>query len=643
MTFAVPGVDARLPRAKAYHVHGPITLDTNLLSTSGVSAWAIDEYLQAKTSLPRLGAAFLAAERKHGVNARFLLAAAMHELAWGRGAIARLKHNLFGYNAYDRDPFHYATAYATYAANINATAKFIRDFYLTPGGRWWGGQPTLRSMQQFWSSSGQWGINVSRIATSIHLDAVAGRSIKVSSPAVSSPLHGGDRATVELAWTGGAIPSGVRFVATWQPVELPADGPGTPVSPSASGDAAALDTTSVIDPTAAADVASSSSTAWPATDAPDPAARETVDARRAQTRSRSITLSVPVPDRPGGYALQVEMRDTDRRTLPRAQRVRIPTVDIRVWDDRAVSVELERGIDGTGGVLTITNTGREAIPSEPDLQPNAAAAPDAEALRSVITVTAIAGGPTRGTPITLLTEPLAADLLPGGSVSVDLPAIDQATGRAANWLSVGLSVLGNPTWLAASAPIGAWYPAPAAVNPSGDAPSAPDLVVDGERSQDQTPSPASPTPAPTATPAPSAAATPSNASSGTAAPKPVKRHYSEGSRRIVYRGSWGNASSSGYIGGNVRYSKTAGSTATFTFTGSSVRWIGPLGPTRGRALVLIDGRAVARVDLWRSSFVARAVLFTRSFKASGKHSLTIKVLSTPGRPYVAIDQLDIKP
>ena len=91
------------------------------------------------------------------------------------------------------------------------------------------------------------------------------------------------------------------------------------------------------------------------------------------------------------------------------------------------------------------------------------------------------------------------------------------------------------------------------------------------------------------------------------------------------------------MGGNVAWSKTPGSTATFTFTGSSVSWIGPQGPTRGLALVLLDGRAVARVDLWRPSFVTRAVLFSRSFRTAGRHTLTIQVLSTPSRPYVAID------
>ena len=231
MTVVVPTADARMPRARAYHAGGAITLDTNLLSVSGASAWAIDEYLKAKTSLPPLGIAFIAAEKRYGVNARFLLAAAMHESAWGTGYISRKKHNLFGYNAYDRDPLRFATAFASYAAGIDATARFIKESYLTPGGRWWGGRPTLRSMQQFWSSSHRWGIGVSRIATSIHLHSLARRSIRFAAPAVDGPLNGQSQASVRLTWTGGAIPAGVGFVATWRTIALDSEVVAGPLVP----------------------------------------------------------------------------------------------------------------------------------------------------------------------------------------------------------------------------------------------------------------------------------------------------------------------------------------------------------------------------------------------------------------------------
>ena len=622
LSLVATTADARVPWATRYHVGGPITLDTNLLSESGVSAWAIDEYLQAKTPLPPLGAAFISAEEKYGVNARFLLAAALHESAWGTSYISRVKHNLFGYNAYDRDPLRYASTYATYAANIDATAKFIRDFYLRPGGRWWGGQPTLRSMQQFWSSSHSWGINVSQIATSIHLDAIVGRSITFAPPIASGPLHGGSRTSIQLGWAGGAIPAGVVFVARWQPIELDA-------AVVAAGRTAA--------------VSPPSTTPTPTPDAKDtdlgkPAS---VAARRVRTAPRLITLTVAAPRAPGRYLLSVEMLDSSHGRLPAAQRVSIPGVEVRVWGERAVSYDIEPSLDGMGAVVRITNMGTATIPAVASQVPDDPSDPEAQTIRSVVTVTASASDPGNPAPVLLIASPLRGDLLPGASVTVDVPGIDAATGRATNWLSANLSVLDDASWLAACPPAGAWY------SDAGISAALPTGTAAPDGTASVTPTPTA-TPSPTASPTPSPAATAAPTPKPTAAPKPVKnpaaatparvaRAYSERSSAIGYRGSWGDAPFAGYSGGNVAWSRTPGASATFTFTGSSVSWIGPEGPTRGLALVRLDGRAIARIDLWRSSFVARAVLFSHAFRTTGRHTLTITVLPMPSHPYVAID------
>ena len=432
VSFAVPAVDAHVPRARHYRVGHAITLDTNLLSTSGASAWAINDDLLATTSLPPLGKAFIAAEARYGVNARFLLAAAMHESAWGTSYIARRKHNLFGYNAFDRDPSRYASAYATYAANIDATARFIKDFYLTPGGRWWGGAPTLRSMQRFWSSSHQWGIGVSRIASSIHLHTFAGSALEFTAPSVSGGLHGGDQASVQLKWAGGTIPAGVEFVAQFVPVELDADAVTAVPSTAANAEAGAVDGVGGASPII------------PASTGPAP---------RARSMARSITLTVAAPSQPGSYLLQMDMRDTGGGNLPAAQRVRIPRVAVRVWGDRAVSVDVEPSLDGTGAIVRITNTGRLAIPAVSSRGETGVGS--ADPILSMVTVTGSTGSADVA-PVTLLSVPLDVDLQPGASRTFDIPAIASATGRTMNWLAVSLSVLGDPNVLAASLPYGAW-------------------------------------------------------------------------------------------------------------------------------------------------------------------------------------------
>lgn len=643
MSLLATTANAGVPHARRYHVGGPITLDTNLRSRSGATAWAIDEYLAANTPLPPLGAAFIAAERKHGVNARFLLAAALHESGWGRSYISRVKHNLFGLNAYDRDPLRYASAHASYGASIRATAKFIKASYLTPGGRWWGGQPTLRSMQRYWSSSGRWGEAVSRIASSLHLRSLAGRKLRFAAPVLSGPLHGGDRASVRLSWSGGAIPAGVEFQATWRPIELDEEVVAAAIADAATAEVGALDLgaidTMAMSASRAAAV-SLSSVALPPTVTPRRSPPSTVAARRIQTKDRSIILAVPAPDEPGRYTLELELRDAGRGPLPARERVDIPGVEVRVFDDRAVTYDIDPSPDGAGAVLRITNTGRVTIPAAPEPAPFGSNGSRDEAVRSVVTVTAAAGPSADPRPVHLLASPIVADLAPGASISLVIPHLDVVTGRTTNWISVGLSVVGDARWLAASSSDGAWL---STVRPLATGTPTPSPTPTPSATPVPTPrATPTPTPAPVATPRPSTAPQPTARPTAAPSAKPVTRTYSEQSGKIRYRGGWHSAPYPGYIGGRVTWSTSPGASASFTFTGSSVRWIGPLGPTRGLALVLVDGRAVARVNLHRSTFVARAVLFARTFRHAGKHTVTIKVLSSPGHPYVAIDAFTVR-
>jgi hypothetical protein len=114
---------------------------------------------------------------------------------------------------------------------------------------------------------------------------------------------------------------------------------------------------------------------------------------------------------------------------------------------------------------------------------------------------------------------------------------------------------------------------------------------------------------------------------------------SEKSKQIAYRFAWLTARHSAYAGDHVRYATRKGASATITFTGTGIAWIGPTGPTRGTARVFIDGKAVASVNLRKSSFHARALLFSKKFATAGEHTLKI-VVTSRGRP-VAIDELII--
>lgn len=120
------------------------------------------------------------------------------------------------------------------------------------------------------------------------------------------------------------------------------------------------------------------------------------------------------------------------------------------------------------------------------------------------------------------------------------------------------------------------------------------------------------------------------------------RTLSERSRAIDYRGIWRVARHPGYGGDTVRYATARGASASLTFSGRGIVWYGPTGPTRGRARIYIDGGLVRTVDLRRPTFDPRAALFSTRWPRVGRHTIKIVVLSTRGRPMVAVDDFAIR-
>jgi hypothetical protein len=116
------------------------------------------------------------------------------------------------------------------------------------------------------------------------------------------------------------------------------------------------------------------------------------------------------------------------------------------------------------------------------------------------------------------------------------------------------------------------------------------------------------------------------------------QNVSDASKSITWKGKWGSVKLKTYLGGTVHWTKSKGATATLRFKGTSVAWVGPMGSTRGRAQIYLDGKRVATVDLKAASFHPRRILFAASVK-NGSHTLVIKALGTSGRPTVAIDAI----
>jgi hypothetical protein len=103
-----------------------------------------------------------------------------------------------------------------------------------------------------------------------------------------------------------------------------------------------------------------------------------------------------------------------------------------------------------------------------------------------------------------------------------------------------------------------------------------------------------------------------------------------------------------WSGENARQSVTAGGRATFTFTGTSLRWIGERGFGTGLARVSVDGQFIAQVDT-RTTVQEeyQAVLFSATSLTPGSHTLTIEVIGRNNEPpgatveRVVVDAFDV--
>jgi peptidoglycan hydrolase CwlO-like protein len=151
-------------------IFGPVpglsfTVDTNLTLPSGETADRLNQFL-AGTVLAGLGPAFMTAERDHHVSARYLVAHAIEESAWGTSQIAQVKHNLFGFGANDTHPFQDAVTFPSFAACIDTVSAYIGTNYLSPAGRYYHG-PTLRGMNVAYASDPRWAANIAAIAVTI--------------------------------------------------------------------------------------------------------------------------------------------------------------------------------------------------------------------------------------------------------------------------------------------------------------------------------------------------------------------------------------------------------------------------------------------------------------------------------------------
>lgn len=116
-------------------------------------------------------------------------------------------------------------------------------------------------------------------------------------------------------------------------------------------------------------------------------------------------------------------------------------------------------------------------------------------------------------------------------------------------------------------------------------------------------------------------------------------------QNLTLTGTWGNYSNGGTSAGSQNYSKTGGSTASYTFTGTGIDWIIAKNNNYGIAKVYIDGVLDQNVDLYNSTLVWQQVVYSKRGLTSGTHTIKIEVTGTKRAAsydyYVGIDAFNI--
>ena len=109
-------------------------------------------------------------EKEYNINGVFVAAVGIHESNWGTSKIAQEKFNLFGYGAYDSNPYNGAYTFSDYSECIDLLARVFVKYYLNPAGTSiYGGEtasgkyyngPTLSGINQKYATDKNWANSV---------------------------------------------------------------------------------------------------------------------------------------------------------------------------------------------------------------------------------------------------------------------------------------------------------------------------------------------------------------------------------------------------------------------------------------------------------------------------------------------------
>lgn len=151
---------------KTYWTNSDVTKHDLGKRLQGITATQINNWIRAKapnSPFNGQGQVFIEAQNQSGLDARYILAHAALESAWGTSRIARTYHNYFGINAYDSNPDNAKkSSNRSLQAGIINGAVWIKEHYYNRG------QKTLYAMNHDknghnYASDKAWGDKIANI------------------------------------------------------------------------------------------------------------------------------------------------------------------------------------------------------------------------------------------------------------------------------------------------------------------------------------------------------------------------------------------------------------------------------------------------------------------------------------------------
>ncbi|GAC1357686.1 MAG: hypothetical protein NVS4B8_30700 [Herpetosiphon sp.] len=113
------------------------TIHTSLRKPANVTGEQLDAFLRSRrphSPLIGLGRTWVTVGREYQINPLFLMAHAIHESGWGASQIARYKHNIYGWRAYNNCAYSCAMTFKTTIDCVWTVAALIERQYLDPDG-----------------------------------------------------------------------------------------------------------------------------------------------------------------------------------------------------------------------------------------------------------------------------------------------------------------------------------------------------------------------------------------------------------------------------------------------------------------------------------------------------------------------------